>query len=94
MLGWGILVIIGAITARYLRQWDPVWFYLHTGIQSLGFGVGLAGVICGFVLDNHLDADVSTHKALGIFILVLGCLQVCLSYIIYSYIKYINKYTQ
>ncbi|KAF3434934.1 hypothetical protein FNV43_RR22021 [Rhamnella rubrinervis] len=76
MLGWGILMIIGTVIARYLKQWDPVWFYLHTGIQSMGFGLGLAGVICGFVLNNHLNADVSTHKALGIFVLVLGCLQV------------------
>ncbi|KAH7518212.1 hypothetical protein FEM48_Zijuj09G0147600 [Ziziphus jujuba var. spinosa] len=76
MLGWGILLIIGTIIARHLKQWDPVWFYLHAVIQSLGFGVGLAGVICGFILNDKLDADVSAHKGLGISILVLGCLQV------------------
>ncbi|KAF2289021.1 hypothetical protein GH714_024165 [Hevea brasiliensis] len=76
MLGWGIMMIIGAIVARYCKQWDPIWFYLHTAIQSLGFLLGLAGVICGFVLEDRLNADVSTHKGLGIFILVLGSLQV------------------
>ncbi|ESR61139.1 hypothetical protein CICLE_v10017719mg [Citrus x clementina] len=76
MLGWGILMIIGAILARYFKQWDPIWFYSHTLVQSLGFVLGVAGVICGLVLENKFDADVSTHKGLGIFILVLGCLQV------------------
>ncbi|KAH7576567.1 hypothetical protein ACOSP7_003000 [Xanthoceras sorbifolium] len=76
MLGWGILMIIGAMVARYMKQWDPIWFYSHTLIQSLGFLLGLSGVITGLVLNNKLDADVSTHKSLGILILVLGCLQV------------------
>lgn len=77
MLGWGILLIIGVIVARYLKPYDPLWFYLHTCIQSFGFILGIIGVVCGFVLNNKLNADVSTHKALGIIILVLGCLQVC-----------------
>ncbi|KAB5527787.1 hypothetical protein DKX38_021634 [Salix brachista] len=76
MLGWGILTIIGAIVARYFREWDPAWFYVHACTQSLGFLLGVAGVICGLVLENRLGVDVSTHKGLGIFILVLGCLQV------------------
>ncbi|XP_021274307.1 cytochrome b561 and DOMON domain-containing protein At3g07570 [Herrania umbratica] len=76
MLSWGLLMIIGAIVARYFKQWDPIWFYSHAVIQSCAFILGLSGVICGFVLEDRLKADVSTHKGLGIFILVLGCLQV------------------
>ncbi|KAK9903634.1 hypothetical protein M0R45_001113 [Rubus argutus] len=76
MLGWGILMIIGVIVARHLKSYDPLWFYLHICIQSFAFVFGIIGVIFGFVLDNKTNADVSTHKALGIFILVLGCLQV------------------
>ena len=77
MLGWGILIMIGAMVARYGRQWDPAWFYVHTGVQLLAFTLGIIGVICGFLLDSRLNVDVSTHKGLGIFILVLGSLQVC-----------------
>ncbi|GAV68406.1 Cytochrom_B561 domain-containing protein/DOMON domain-containing protein [Cephalotus follicularis] len=76
MLGWGILIIIGAIVARYFKEWDPVWFYSHTLIQSCGFILGVAGISCGFVLENRLQVDVSSHKILGILVLVLGCLQV------------------
>lgn len=76
MLGWGILMIIGVIVARYLKHKEPMWFYLHGSIQSFGFILGIAGVFSGFILKNNLKIDVSTHKDLGIFILVLGCLQV------------------
>ncbi|XP_059433802.1 cytochrome b561 and DOMON domain-containing protein At3g07570 [Corylus avellana] len=76
MLGWGILMIIGAMVARYFKEKDPFWFYFHASIQLFGFILGLAGIICGFVLNNRLNAAVTTHKGLGIFILVLGCLQV------------------
>ncbi|OMO96853.1 hypothetical protein CCACVL1_04756 [Corchorus capsularis] len=77
MLSWGILMIIGAIVARYMKQWDPIWFYSHAVIQSCAFILGIIGIICGFVLEDRLKADVSTHKGLGIFILVLASLQVC-----------------
>ncbi|KAI3760315.1 hypothetical protein L1987_50709 [Smallanthus sonchifolius] len=76
MVAWGMLIPIGAAVARYLKHLDPLWFYLHSGIQSLGFVLGLAGVIAGIVLDDRIEANVGKHKALGITILVLGCLQV------------------
>ncbi|PWA54982.1 cytochrome b561/ferric reductase transmembrane with DOMON related domain-containing protein [Artemisia annua] len=76
MFGWGILLPIGVIVARYFKHLDPLWFYVHTGIQSLGFILGLSGVIAGFVLDNKLEVNVRKHKGLGITILTLGCLQV------------------
>lgn len=78
MIGWGILMIIGTIVARYFKHRDPIWFYIHISFQSLGFILGVVGVIFGFVLNNHLNTDVSTHKGIGLFILALGCLQVCL----------------
>ncbi|KAE8695320.1 Cytochrome b561 and DOMON domain-containing protein [Hibiscus syriacus] len=76
MVSWGILVLIGAIVGRYLRQWDPLWFYAHSLIQTVAFLLGISGIIAGFVLEDRLGVDVDTHKALGITILVLGCLQV------------------
>lgn len=76
MLGWAILMPIGAMVARYMRKWDPLWFYLHGSLQTTGFVLGLIGVVCGLVLDDRLSANVSKHKSLGIFILSFGCLQV------------------
>ncbi|KAK6780147.1 hypothetical protein RDI58_022331 [Solanum bulbocastanum] len=76
MLSWGILIPIGVMVARYFRQYDPIWFYSHTTIQSLAFLLGFVGIVCGFLLEDRLSAHVDKHKALGIFILVLACLQV------------------
>ncbi|KAG2318162.1 hypothetical protein Bca52824_021284 [Brassica carinata] len=77
MIGWGILIIIGAIVARHMKQWEPAWFYSHIAVQIIGFLLGLNGIICGLVLENRTNAsNVSTHKALGITILVMGGLQV------------------
>ncbi|KAF5198452.1 Cytochrome b561 and domon domain-containing protein [Thalictrum thalictroides] len=76
MIGWGIIMIIGAMAARYLKQWDPIWFYSHSSIQLLGFFMGVSGVILGFVVEDSLNASVDRHKTIGMFILILGCLQV------------------
>ncbi|RWR71945.1 cytochrome b561 and DOMON domain-containing-like protein [Cinnamomum micranthum f. kanehirae] len=76
MVGWGILMPIGSSVARFCKHWDPAWFYSHVSIQGLGFGMGIAAVILGFRLENKISAKVSTHKALGILILSMGCLQV------------------
>ncbi|KAF9615525.1 hypothetical protein IFM89_024152 [Coptis chinensis] len=76
MLGWGILLLIGAMAARYLKHWDPIWFYSHSSIQLVAFMLGASGVIAGFVLEDFLSTNVDRHKTLGIFILVLGSLQV------------------
>jgi hypothetical protein len=77
LFAWGVLLPIGAIVARYCRGWDPLWFYLHAGIQFVGFILGLAGVVAGVSLYGKIKADVPAHRGLGIFVLVLGILQVC-----------------
>ncbi|MED6128715.1 hypothetical protein PIB30_100694 [Stylosanthes scabra] len=66
---------MGAMVARYFKEWDPFWFYFHASVQSLGFILGFIGVISGLVLNNQLQVDVSLHKVLGIIILVLASLQ-------------------
>jgi retron-type reverse transcriptase len=76
ILGWGIFIIMGAIVARYFKDWDPFWFNFHASVQSLGFILGLIGVISGLILNNQLHVNFNLHKALGIIILVLACLQV------------------
>jgi hypothetical protein len=80
LFAWGVLLPIGAIVARYCRRWDPLWFYLHSGIQFVGFILGLAGVVAGVSLYNRIQANVPAHRGLGIFVLVLGILQVCSVY--------------
>lgn len=76
IFGWGVLLPIGAIVARYFKRSGPLWFYIHAMVQFIGFIIGLAGVVAGVALYDKLHANVSAHRGLGIFILVLGILQV------------------
>ncbi|KAL9243080.1 hypothetical protein vseg_017010 [Gypsophila vaccaria] len=76
MIGWGILMPMGALVARYLRDWDPMWFYTHTAIQIFGFLFGVVGYMLGFVVEGFIKAEVTYHKNIGITILILSILQV------------------
>ncbi|KAJ3708207.1 hypothetical protein LUZ61_011912 [Rhynchospora tenuis] len=75
-LGWGILMPIGIMMARYFKKYDPFWFYAHISIQGIGFVLGLVGIIIGFSLDDDDVNNIDVHKAIGIIILVFGALQV------------------
>lgn len=74
-LGWGVLVPLGVALARYFKRHDPFWFYAHVSVQGVGFVLGTAGVVAGFRLDDDVPGA-DAHQALGITILVCGCLQV------------------
>lgn len=76
ILGWGFLLPVGAILARYLRHKDPLWYYLHIGLQFTGFIFGLAAVILGIQLYNRIHPNIPAHRGIGIFLLVLSILQV------------------
>ncbi|CAB4321395.1 unnamed protein product [Prunus armeniaca] len=65
------------LTSPYFKIEEEPWSAEQARMGDFAeIGVIVARVVCGFVLNNKLNADVSTHKALGIIILVLGCLQV------------------
>ncbi|XP_054783671.1 cytochrome b561 and DOMON domain-containing protein At3g61750 isoform X3 [Prosopis cineraria] len=76
IIGWGLVLPVGAIVARYFRHKDPLWFYLHSVIQFVGFGFGLATVLLGLQLYNKMQAHIPAHRGIGISVLVLSILQV------------------
>ncbi|KAJ8900663.1 hypothetical protein K2173_025440 [Erythroxylum novogranatense] len=71
VLAWGGLLPVGGIIARYMRPKDPLWYYLHTGFQVTGCVASLAAVIVGQQMYAKINSDVSFHKSIGIFVLVL-----------------------
>ncbi|KAG6748217.1 hypothetical protein POTOM_048126 [Populus tomentosa] len=75
-LAWGLFLPSGAIVARYLKHKEPLWYYLHAGIQFLGFLLGLANVVLGQQLYSKIDANVPSHRGIGIFALTLSILQI------------------
>lgn len=76
LIGWGLILPVGAIVARYFRHLDPLWYYLHVVIQFIGFSIGVAAVVIGRSLYDRLHANIPTHRNIGIFVLVLSILQV------------------
>ncbi len=78
VFGWGVLLPIGAMVARYARGYDPAWFYIHITFQIIGFIFIIAGLATGLHLEHSIDVPgLDRHKGLGIFIFVLALLQVC-----------------
>ncbi|XP_071701410.1 cytochrome b561 and DOMON domain-containing protein At3g07570-like [Rutidosis leptorrhynchoides] len=75
-VGWGVLLPIGAMIARYLKHLGSYWFYAHSSIQLSGFIIGLSGIISGLVLNDRIDINVAKHKAIGLIVITLGCLQI------------------
>lgn len=76
MMGWGVLLPVGMMAARYFRRQEPYWFYGHMAIQGLGFAVGIVAVILGFRLNEDGLKNIYVHKAIGIAILSMTSLQV------------------
>jgi hypothetical protein len=87
MMGWGVLLPIGTMVARYFRRQDPYWFYGHMAVQGVGFLVGIAAVIIGFRLDEDGLKNIFVHKAIGITILAMASLQVCIGHHCLSLIR-------
>ncbi|MED6196468.1 hypothetical protein PIB30_047739 [Stylosanthes scabra] len=80
MIGWGTLLPIGVIIARYFRVypfiWDPTWFRLHIGFQLTGFLIGTAGWAIGLSLGRSSKYyTFHTHRTFGILIFTFSTIQ-------------------
>ncbi|XVF75212.1 hypothetical protein PTKIN_Ptkin13bG0169500 [Pterospermum kingtungense] len=79
-VSWGILLPIGAITARYLKVFksaDPAWFYLHAFCQVSAYAVGVAGWGTGLKLGSQSPGiQYDAHRTIGIILFCLATLQV------------------
>ncbi|CDO99367.1 unnamed protein product [Coffea canephora] len=78
-ISWGLLLPIGAITARYFRHIQalgPAWFYAHAGIQLFAIFIGTVGFAIGIRLGELSPGRVfGLHRKLGFAIFCLGWLQ-------------------
>ncbi|KAL4367942.1 hypothetical protein GQ457_05G004740 [Hibiscus cannabinus] len=76
---WGILLPMGAVTARYLRNVQalgPTWFYVHSGIQLPAFFLGTVGFAIGIRMgEMSPGVTYGFHRKLGFAAFSLGALQ-------------------
>ncbi|MBA0704737.1 hypothetical protein Golax_016976 [Gossypium laxum] len=78
-ISWGLLLPMGAVTARYLRHVQalgPTWFYVHSGIQLSAFFLGTVGFAIGIRM-GAMSPGVTygLHRKLGFAAFCLGALQ-------------------
>ncbi|XP_028118186.1 cytochrome b561 and DOMON domain-containing protein At3g25290-like [Camellia sinensis] len=80
IIGWGTLLPIGVIVARYCRE-VPMkcseWYTLHTRCQISGVFLGSIGWVFGMLLRNaSKHYKLHTHGVLGTIIFTLATIQV------------------
>ncbi|KAJ7962575.1 Cytochrome b561 and DOMON domain-containing protein [Quillaja saponaria] len=92
IIGWGLVLPVGAIVPRYFKHKDPQWYYLHSVIQFVGFGLGLAAILLGRQLYTRMKAQIPAHRGIGIFVFVLSILQIMASFLRPSKISKIRRY--
>ncbi|KAG6662936.1 hypothetical protein I3843_03G258000 [Carya illinoinensis] len=78
-ISWGLILPIGALTARYLRHIQalgPAWFYAHAGMQLFAFFLGTVGFAIGIRLGElSPGVEYGLHRKLGFAAFCLGGLQ-------------------
>ncbi|KAK4439368.1 cytochrome and DOMON domain-containing protein [Sesamum alatum] len=76
IIGWGVLLPIGAIIARYFRKVSDEWYSLHILSQLSGFLLGTLGWGLGLSIKNSAkEQSMSTHGILGTLIFAFATLQ-------------------
>ncbi|PPD79319.1 hypothetical protein GOBAR_DD23760 [Gossypium barbadense] len=81
IIGWGTLLPIGVIVARYFKQFpiklDPCWYYFHYSCQVVGYILGTAGWGLGLFLGHESKYyTFHSHRVLGICIFGFTTLQI------------------
>lgn len=76
VIGWGVLIPIGIITARYFKHKGSWWFHVHRAVQSFAFVIVIIALGLGFKANEGWDTDLPVHRDLGIAATALGLVQV------------------
>lgn len=79
VLGWGILIPVGILSARYFQLHSAsAWFHVHRAVQTFAFLCVIAGFVLGFFTPKSYSWDTTVyplHRDLGIAATVLGTVQ-------------------
>ncbi|XP_022977905.1 cytochrome b561 and DOMON domain-containing protein At5g47530-like isoform X2 [Cucurbita maxima] len=81
IIGWGTLIPIGIVIARYFREEFPLrcdrWYSAHAVCQTCGYIMGTVGWGFGVSLINSSNRSHIPFLVLGILIIVLTAIQIC-----------------
>jgi hypothetical protein len=75
-VGFGVLIPIGIVIARF---WSPpkssTGFQTHRALQTFGFLLGVAGIVCGFIAGGGWSSKYQVHRNIGMAVIVLCFVQ-------------------
>ena len=76
-VGWGVLLPMGVILARYAKAHHPLWFHLHRICNTLGLVLTLAGFILALTQFGQIDSYPTKfiHACLGCTVMSIGLCQ-------------------
>ncbi len=76
-IGFGVLIPIGIVIARFMPPpSNSTGFNLHRAVQTLGFLLGVSGIVCGFIAGGGWSSKYAVHRNIGMAVIVLTFLQV------------------
>ncbi|KAK4278409.1 hypothetical protein QN277_016259 [Acacia crassicarpa] len=80
IVGWGTLLPIGVIVARYFKvypfRFNKWWMYLHIACQSTGYLIGVSGWAIGLWLGHASKYYIfQNHRTFAIFIFTFTTIQ-------------------
>lgn len=80
IVGWGIMLPVGAIIMRYFKEYPVTWRYaqkLHVPCQLAGYAVGFAGWVMGLYLGSRSTHYIfPIHRLIAILIFTFATLQI------------------
>ncbi|XP_023544277.1 cytochrome b561 and DOMON domain-containing protein At5g47530-like isoform X1 [Cucurbita pepo subsp. pepo] len=81
IIGWGTLIPIGIVIARYFREEFPLkcdrWYSAHAVCQTCGYIMGTVGWGFGVSLINSSNRSHVPFLVLGILVILLTAIQIC-----------------
>jgi len=72
-LGWGVIIPLGMLIARYFRHLGPNWFEAHRGFQTFGYILAIIALIIILVDVKGINVP---HGQFGIAIMIVGFFQI------------------
>lgn len=78
LTGYGIFLVIGMYTSRYLKPiFETAWYRIHTGMMMGVVGMAAVGLTMILIYEEG-KIETGTHEILGFIIIVITVLQIVL----------------
>jgi len=76
--GWGVMIPLGILSARFYKRYDPQWFLFHRWNNAIAYLLTIAGfIIAHFMVTTQYRAV--GHATLGVIVTFFGLIQIIIA---------------